>query len=177
MAIAQSNFPLYRGRGYDGQVSNIEVSKVASRTVENGLIEFGRAVVRGTGNRSCAPVSGSSTAGDVIGFAVRSLAEFSNTPPANPDDYQTGYQEGHVASVIRDGSMYATCLGGASAGDTVHVVINTAGGEALGRLRGEADGANTIELNQVTWIDDVADGEIGEIQIEGILNVTHPEAA
>lgn len=169
MAIAQSDFTTFRGRGYDGQVSTIDVSDVVSRTVENGLLQFGRAAVRGTGTRSCAPVTGASTAGDVIGFAVRSLAEFSNTPPANPDNYQTGYDIGHVASLIREGRMYATCLGGASAGGTVHVVINTAGGEELGQLRGAADSTNTIELNQVRWIDDVVDGEIGEIQIDGIL--------
>lgn len=164
MAIAQSDFNTFRGRGYDGQVSTIDVNDVVSRTVEGGLLQFGRAAVRGEGNRSCAPVSGSSTAGDVIGFAVRSLAEFSNTPPANPDDYETGYGVDHVASIIRRGRMYATCNGGASAGDTVHVIT------ATGELAGAADEGNTIELNQVRWIDDVADGEIGEIQIDGILN-------
>lgn len=166
MAIAQSDFNTFRGRGYDGQVSTIDVADIISRTVEDGLIGFGRAVVRGAGKRSCAPTTADTTADEVIGFVVRTLAEFSNTPPANPDDYQTGYPVDHVASIIRRGRMYATCQGGASAGDTVHVIAAT----------GELAGSGGLELNQVTWIEDVVDGEIGEIQIDGILNVTTADA-
>lgn len=162
MAIAQSEFSTFMGRAYDGQVSTTEVSEIMSRTVEDGLIQFGRAVVRGAGKRSCAPTTAATVAGDVIGFAVRNLAEPSASAPAIPASYETGYPEGHVASVIRRGSMYATCQGGASAGDPVHVIAAT----------GQLAGSGGVELNQVRWIEDVVDGEVGEIQIDGILNVS-----
>lgn len=165
MAIAQSTFAIDRGRGYDGQVSDLNVADIVSRDVEGAMIPFGRAVVRGTGKRSCAPVSGATVAADVIGFTVRTLAEFSNSAPAIPDNYVTGYEVNHTASVLRRGPMYAVCLAGASAGDTVHVVL------ATGELRGAADGVNTIELTGVKWVEDVVAGEIGEIQADGILTL------
>ncbi|AUH00864.1 hypothetical protein CWC46_14230 [Prodigiosinella confusarubida] len=167
MAIAQSDFTLYRGKAYEGQISTIDVVEVVSRRVKTALIQFGRAVVRGEAARSCAPVSTTTTANDIIGFSVRSMAEFSNSVPVNPPDYSTGYDVDHTASILRRGGMFALCIDGASAGDTVSV--NLVAGENQGRLTtGTGDGL--LVLNQVKWVDDVVAGEIGEIRVDGILN-------
>ena len=42
MAIAQSEFNLFRGRGYEGQVSTIEVADIKSRIVTGEFIPMAR---------------------------------------------------------------------------------------------------------------------------------------
>lgn len=168
MAVAQDTFNQYRQIGFNGQVSTIDVADIVSGSM-NSAVAFARAVVRGSEDRTFDTVTGSTTAGDVAGITVRTLAAESNSVPVNPAAYEFGYGEGEHASVLRRGRMYALCIGGASTNDTVHVVINVAGGDELGQLRGAADTTNTIELNQAKWIYDVADGEVGEIQLDGIL--------
>lgn len=164
MAIAQDNFDLWRGRGYEGQISSIDVSDVISRLVEGADIPFGRAVVRGTGKRSCAPVSATSAAVDIIGFSARSMAEYSQTPPTENGNYSASYPVDHVASLLRRGRMYALCVDGAAAGDPVIVITDT--GDNLGRLTA---GGSGLSLDFVTWIEDVVAGGIGEIQVDGIM--------
>lgn len=133
MAIAQSEFNLFRGRGYEGQVSTIEVADIKSRIVTGEFIPYGRAVVRGPEKRSCAPVSASSKPEDIIGFTVRSMAEASPTPPSENAEYAIGYPVDHVASVMHRGPMYALCVDGAKGGDAV-VVITKAGKTSGGSL-------------------------------------------
>lgn len=169
MAVAQDTFTQYRETGFNGQISTIDVADVISGSMDE-TVDFGRAVIRGTSERSFAPVTGTTVAADVVGITARTLAAESLSVPTIPSSYEFGYEAGQHGSALRDGRMYATCIGGATAGATVHVVINVAGGEELGQLRGAAETTNTIELNQVKWLYDVADGEIGEIQLDGILS-------
>lgn len=164
MAIAQDSFDLFRGRAYEGQVSTIEVAEIISRRVEDDHIENGRAVIRGTDKRSCAPIGASSTAADIIGFSVRSAAQASPTSPANGVEYKIGYPVGFTASLLRRGSMFVKCVDGALAGDPVIVI--TAAGDDQGRLTA---GGTGITLDYVKWVDDVVAGEIGEIQVDGIF--------
>ena len=164
MAIYQDQFDQYRGRAYEGQISTTEYSDIDSRVVEGTPVPFGRAVINGANPRSCVNVSGATVAADVIGFSVRTMAEMNNA-----DDIAE-YGVDHVASIMRRGKMYALCVDGAAKRDTVHVVINVAGGDELGQLRGAADATNTIELNQVRWVEAVVAGEIGEIVVDGILS-------
>lgn len=170
MAIAQDSFDLFRGRGYEGQVSTIDVADIISRLVETGFVPFGRAVIRGVENRSCAPVSAGIQASDVIGFSVRTMAEASPTPPNNDNKYDIGYPVNHVASLLRRGRMFALCIDGASEGDTVHVILDD--GDDLGRLTSSAGAGTLLELNQVKWTEDVAAGQIGEFQVDGIMHVS-----
>lgn len=163
MSVAQDTFNQYRDNAYEGQVSDIGLNDIVSRSVETAAIGFGKPVVSGSGARSVVAVSGATVAADVRGFTVRSMAVENNVSDA------AEYGVGDQASILRRGRIFAKCVDGASKDDNVYVVINTAGGDALGDLRGAADGANTIALNRVTWIDDVAAGEIGEIQADGIL--------
>ncbi|MDB6366740.1 hypothetical protein PH242_03330 [Photorhabdus bodei] len=168
MAIAQNDFTLFRDKAYEGQVSTIDVYEAISRRVETALIPFGRAVVRGTKERSCGPVSATTTADQVIGFTIRTLAEFSNSMPANPPNYQVGYDVNHIASVLHRGPMHVLCVDGAEAGQVVSVILKE--GADQGRLT-TGMGAGLLVLNQVKWVDNVKAGEIGEIRVDGILNV------
>ncbi|MFE8049304.1 structural cement protein Gp24 [Brenneria goodwinii] len=169
MAIAQDDFTLYRGKAYEGQISTTDVVEVVSRKVETALVQFGRAVIRGSENRSCAPIAATTTAAEIIGFSVRSMATSSPSVPTNPANYVTGYAVDAVASVLRRGPMFALCVDGASAGDTASVILTA--GENQGRLT-TGTGETLLALNQVKWIDDVVAGEIGEIRVDGILNVS-----
>lgn len=168
MAIAQNNFTLYRGKAYEGQISTTEICEVVSRVVENSLIEFGRAVARGVNTRSCSPVNKDTTANEIIGFSVRTMAEYSTTPPNREQIYKTGYEVEHVASILRRGPIFVMCVDGANAGDTVSVILTP--GENQGRLTTGA-GEGRVELKQVHWVENVSAGEIGEIRVDGILTV------
>lgn len=166
MAIAQDSFGMFNGLGYEGQVSTIEVSKIVSRLTEEDFIPFGRAVIRGVGRRSCAPVKAETTAADIIGFTVRSMAQASPTPPNNEGIYASGYRLNDVASVMEDGAMFALCVDGAEAGDVVEVIVDDE--ENLGRLTA---GGNGVALNLVKWVDDVEAGKIGEFRAHGLFTV------
>lgn len=163
MGVTQDTFNQYRDRAYEGQISTIEVFETFSLEVEGTPIKPGRAVVFGAGRKTGANVSGGTAAADVKGFSARTMAQANNT------NDELEYGVGEVASVMRKGRMFLQCIGGAAKDATVHVVINVAGGDELGQVRGVADGGNTIELNQVKWAEDYADGEIGEIIVDGIL--------
>lgn len=164
MAIAQDSFGMFNGLGYEGQVSTIEVNKIVSRLVEEDFIPFGRAVIRGTARRSCAPVEATTVAADIIGFTVRSMAQASPTPPNDERKYASGYRVNDVASVIEDGAMFALCVDGAEGGDSVEVIVSDA--TNLGRLTA---GGNGVVLDLVEWVDDVEAGKIGEIRVHGLL--------
>lgn len=164
MAIAQDSFGMFNGLGYEGQVSTIEVNKIVSRLVEDEFIPFGRAVIRGTARRSCAPVEAATVAADIIGFTVRSMAQASPTPPNDERNYASGYRVNDVASVIEDGAMFALCVDGAEGGDPVEVIVSDA--TNLGRLTA---GGNGVVLDLVKWVDDVDAGKIGEIRVHGLL--------
>lgn len=47
MAIAQSDFTLWRDKAYEGQISTTDICEVISRRVETEMVPFGRAVIRG----------------------------------------------------------------------------------------------------------------------------------
>lgn len=164
MAIAQDSFGMFNGTGYEGQVSTIEVSKIVSRLVEDEFISFGRAVVRGAGRRSCAPVTAETVATDIIGFTVRSMAQASPTPPNNEGMYASGYRIHDVASVMEDGAMFVLCVDGAEAGDVVEVIVDDE--DNTGRLTA---GGKGVALNLVKWVDSVDAGKIGEIRMHGLL--------
>lgn len=168
MAVAQDTFNTYRTNGYDGQVSTIDVADIISGSMDSA-VSFARAVIHGASERSFDVVSGTTVAADIRGVTVRTMAAESTSVPAVPADYTFGYGEGEHASVLRRGRMYVLCEDGATAGATAHVVINTAGGSELGQILGAAQSTNTIEMNQIKWLYDVAAGEVGEIQLDGIL--------
>lgn len=162
--IAQDSFETFHGNGYEGQVSTIEVSKIVSRLVEDDFIPFGRAVIRGTGKRSCSPVKADTQAVDIIGFTVRSMSQSSPTPPNVEGEYASGYGVDFVASILEDGAIKMMCVDGASAGDIVEVIVDDE--ENLGRLTA---GGNGIALNLIRWVDDVEAGKIGEIRVHGLM--------
>ncbi|MBZ7262478.1 hypothetical protein FMK81_13275 [Klebsiella oxytoca] len=162
--IAQDSFETFNEIGYEGQVSTIEVNKIVSRMVEDDFIPFGRAVIRGVGKRSCAPVTAATTAEQIIGFTVRSMSQSSPTPPNVAGVYESGYREDYIASILEDGAIKMMCVDGASAGDRVEVIVNDAAN--LGRLTA---GGNGVELDLIRWVDDVEAGKIGEIRVHGLL--------
>ncbi len=164
MAIAQDSFDVFRSNAFEGQVASIEVCKIISRMVEGDFIPFGRAVIRGAGRRSCAPVTDKSTAADIIGFTVRSQSQSSPTMPNEQGIYASGYRVDYVASILEDGPIKMVCVDGAVAGDVAEVIV--AVGDNQGCLTA---GGNGVALNMVRWVDDVEAGAIGEIRAHGLL--------
>lgn len=166
MAIAQDNFDVFRSNAFEGQVASIEVCKIISRMVEGDFLPFGRAVIRGAGRRTCAPVTDKTVAADIIGFTVRSMAQSSPTTPNEQGIYASGYRVDYVASILEDGPIKMLCVDGAVAGNLVEVIVTA--GDDLGRLTA---GGKGVELNMVRWVDDVEAGAIGEIRAHGLLSV------
>lgn len=169
MAIIQNDFDSWRAKGFEGQISTTEPYQGLSRVVEEGMLLFGRAVARGSKERSCKPVAADTTAEDIIGFSIRTAAEPSLSPINNDGNYIVGYPVDHDASVLESGAgMYVICVDGAQAGQTVGVIV--ADGEDQGRLTA-GDASGVVELTALKWVDDVAAGELGEIRPHGIFSV------
>lgn len=96
------------GLGYAGQVIDMTLTDIVSREVESAAIGFGKAVIRGTGDRGC-KVGG---AGEFIGLTVRDIT----LPPDRADAYAVG----DTAAVMTKGTMLVTAASAVDAGDAVY---------------------------------------------------------
>lgn len=68
MAVIQDTYNDAPGKGFPGQVRNMEASNRLSRTVEDAAgLAFGRFAYRGTGDRGC---TGVPAAGDALGVVI-----------------------------------------------------------------------------------------------------------
>lgn len=160
MAIVQDNFSQYPQRAYEGQPASQQRPDVYSG-VATDTIYFGRAVVRAEGRQKVAPFSKDSTAKQVVGISLRQGNAMSMSyPTVGPvsGGILAGYYKDNEVSVIRTGAVWALCVDGAKAGDTVSVINE---GDDIGKLTH----GKGIELNLAFWREDVKAGSIGIIEL------------
>lgn len=152
--------------GYEGTISRTADSVVQNRIAENA-ISFGMAV-KLTANNQWSLVATGDTAGLVAGIAVREVVQ-ANTfnPQSNPD-----YLANSPCDVLVRGNCTVKCRRGTpSAGSAVYVRITdnsgTYPGTVVGGFEAEADGANTIQVNNIEWTTGVMDANnIAEVTIK-----------
>ncbi|WRQ13123.1 hypothetical protein [Vibrio phage vB_VpM-pA2SJ1] len=166
MATYQDTFQTYRDQAYEGQISDIGVNDIISpiSNESSDNIGFGLFVIDG-GADGKGKLPTDKTAfelKDVLGVSVRSMAL------ENDSSDVPGYKPKTPMSLLRRGRIFVKCNGGCTRRNTVHVSYDaTAGG--LGSCHGSTVASKTVELKNVRWLTDGADGDIVEIQVDGIF--------
>lgn len=85
-----------------------------------------------------------STADDIVGVTMRPTGVLENSGDASPSALSS-WPVGRMVDVAYEGQIFMRNVGGAAAADgEVHVVISTAGGDALGEARGDSDGVAQV---------------------------------
>jgi len=120
MAV-QPNYNATLDIGYEGQVADLRSTDIVSRICEPTSIGFGKAVIKGTGDKQVTLGAG----GTFIGVAVRDIA----LPAANADVYKAN----DTVGVMTRGTMFVVAGANVTAGAAAYytsagVITPTASG-------------------------------------------------
>ena len=157
MAV-QTSYELAHAEGFVGQLADLQLTNVFSRSVETAEIDFGLAVVRGTADDQCKLAT--ATGGKFLGLTVRTIAGTADTAGARK------YQVGESANILDEGVIYAICEDGCVPGDTVYFRHTAAGAEVLGALRTDADTSDADLIPNAVWETTTAAGAIGRVKLK-----------
>lgn len=141
--------------GYAGTQSRTADAIIQNR-IADGAIAFGQAVVL-TADNKWKLVGTGTTAAQVAGIAVREVVQ-ANTfnPQSNPD-----YLDATPCDVMVRGNCTVKCQRGTPAsGSAVYVRItknDTHPDAVVGGFEATADGANTIQVDNIEWTTGVMD--------------------
>ncbi len=135
-----------------GLLSDINVARVISAALESTTVPFGAVVSRGTAAGQA--VAGGDATG-ILGITVRSVG----MEQAAIGDLTLGYTETQAIAILDEGYVFAICVGGCNAGDTVKFV------NATGALSAGAAAAGETTITGSTWQEDVAAGEVGKLKL------------
>lgn len=133
MPAVQTNYDPAIAAGYAGMIAETQFKDAASRTIENAVVPFGRAVGRGTADGS-ARLGGAGFEGITIADKTQTASE---------------YAVGSVAGVLRKGSIWVTVGSAVDPSDTVYFAAATgiisatsSGGTAIAGAKFETTTAN-----------------------------------
>ena len=146
--VAQTNYDIYMSEGVEGGLAtSSKIVDSGSYSVETAAgINYARVVSRGATDN--AVVLGGATP---LGVSMRSV-----TTEGEVGTGAVSYKQYDTADVLREGYIYAICVGGASAGDAATYDTST------GQL-GTGQGGT---LTGCTWEQTVATGELGVVRIK-----------
>lgn len=151
--------------GYEGTYSRTADCIIQNRIAKDN-IRFGEAVILNSDN-TYSPVATGTTAAQIAGVAVREVVQ-ANTfnPQSNPD-----YMANDPCDVLVRGNCVVKCQRGTpTAGAAVYVRITanaTYQDAVVGGFEAAADGANTIQVDNIEWTTGVIDdNNIAEITVK-----------
>lgn len=153
----QTNYDVIHQAGFTGQVANLEVTNVLSKSVEASEIDFGLAVVRGTADDQCKLAT--ATARSFLGLTVRTIAGTADTAGDRK------YQIAESANILDEGVIYAICEDGCDQGDPVSFRY-VAGTGQLGGLVTTPIGGETDVIANAVWNTTIAAGQIGQVKFK-----------
>ena len=126
-----------------GQRADLGLFDIISKAAEGSDINFGLAVVRGTGDDQAKLPS-------TTGQAFMGITEYTTAWAANASDVHL-YQENREMNIVDFGRVYAICEDGCVPGDAVFYRHTTGTGTTIGAFRTDADTATADEVNGATW--------------------------
>jgi len=157
MAGVQTSYDLVHAPGFVGQVADMQLSNVFSRSVETSEIDFGLAVVRGTADDQALLPDGA--AGSFLGLTVRTIAGTADTAGDRK------YQINESANILDEGMIYAICEDGCTQGDPVEYRYVAGTGQLGGLVTANVVGESVLIPNAV-WDTTTAAGEIGVVKFK-----------
>ena len=154
----QTSYDSEHAEGFVGQLADLQLTNVISRSVETTEVDFGLAVVRGTADDQC--ILPSATGQFFVGITVRTIAGTADTAGDRK------YQPNESANLLDEGVIYAICEDGCIPGDDVffrHTVNTT---EVIGALRTDLDTDKADQIANAVWVTTTAAGEIGRVKLK-----------
>ena len=151
--------------GYAGTVSRTADQVIQNRIAKTD-IAFGQAVILNADNTYSLPTD-STTAADIAGVAVREVVQANTYDPQSNSDYLAG----RPCDVLVRGQATVICRRGTpAAGAAVYVRVkenSTYSDSHVGDFEAEADGSNSIQINNMEWSTGVMDANrVAEITIK-----------
>lgn len=160
------------GRGYtvtSSAPAGATFVAAESLSHEGQILKVGRFVVPATleGLASMGPPGNSATAADMLGVILRPHTGITRPTPALATDEPSIVAGNMVAPALQVIVALRNMGAAAVDGGVVHVVINTAGGQERGQVRGDADGGNTVALalTQARWLAATPTGALGPVMV------------
>lgn len=153
----QTAYDFKHAEGFVGQMADLQLTNVISRTVEASAIDFGLAVVRGTTDTECKLPT--ATGGSFLGLTVRTIAGTADTAGDRK------YQIDESANILDEGVIYAICEDGCTQGDPVSFRY-VAGTGQLGGLVTTPVASETDVIANAVWDTTTAAGEIGRVKFK-----------
>ena len=154
----QTAYDFKHAEGFVGQMADLQLTNVLSRTVEGAEIDFGLAVVRGTTDTEC--ILPSATGQSLLGITVRTVAGTADTAGVRK------YQVDESANILDEGVIYGICEDGCTQGDPVYFRHTTGTGTIIGSLRTDADTATADLIPNAVWDETIAAGEVGRVKFK-----------
>jgi len=153
----QTAYDFKHGEGFVGQMADLQLTNVISRTVEASAIDFGLAVVRGTTDTECKLAT--ATGGSFLGLTVRTIAGTADTVGDRK------YQIDESANILDEGVIYAICEDGCTQGDPVSFRY-VAGTGQLGGLVTTPVASETDVIPNAVWDTTTTAGAIGKVKFK-----------
>lgn len=153
----QTQYDLEHAAGLVGQIADMEVQNVFSRSAETTEIDFGLAVVRGTADDQA--ILATATGGSFLGLTVRTVAGTADTAGVRK------YEIGESMNILDEGVIYAICEDGCTQGDPVSFRY-VAGTGQLGGLVTTPVALETDVIPNAVWNTTIAAGEIGQVKFK-----------
>lgn len=155
MATAFDTFSQYGFGHYAGQIEDLGLSDIVSRSAGSGDIGYGLAVID-VDQRTAKLPSGAEVANGIsIRESVRDNAAGDNPVP--------GYPEDHEMSVLRVGRIWVTTAAAAAPGGAVYVTPTT------GVITSDPAAGVNIQLPNAAFKSTAGAGEIALVQLDGNL--------
>ena len=153
----QTAYDFKHAEGFVGQMADLQLTNVLSKTVEASEIDFGLAVVRGTTDTECKLAT--ATGGSFLGLTVRTVAGTADATGVRK------YQIDESANILDEGVIYAICEDGCTQGDPVSFRYVAGTGQLGGLVTTPVVGETDVIANAV-WDETIAAGEIGRVKFK-----------
>lgn len=119
MPAVQTTYNETMRQAVAGMIADMSPQTIVSRFVEGSAgLAFGAVAVQGTADNQ---VTKAAAGAAFVGIAVLDPTRITATPPASVDQYQ----EGHMASILLQGTIWVTAGAAVKAGDAAYFVPAT----------------------------------------------------
>lgn len=157
---SSSDYTAAHGAAFEGQIVDLQLKNITSKTCESSDIAFGRAVVRGTGDDQC--VLPSATGQSFLGVTVHTT---DGVEQADGDHLYEQYRE---ANIIDFGGIWVYTEQSVVPGDAVYFrhTADTAPLDIVGRFRKDASGGDADLIVGASFETTTAAGSYAKIKLD-----------
>ena len=159
MSPVQTTYSAEHAAAVAGQRSDFGLVDIVSKVAEGSDVNFGLAVVRGTGDKQAKLPS-------AAGQSFLGVTEYTTAWAANASDIHL-YAENREMNILDLGRIYVVTEQAVVPGDPVFFRHTAPGAEVVGAFRKDADTANADQIQGASFESTTGAGGIAQIQLRG----------